>query len=298
MEKFAIGLFAFLAIMFAFGYFRMKDRYETLLDVSNEREAFQKRGLDSLLESLGEVRSKVTNLLKICDTNGICIQCGRHYSHDIVAPFASCGCHTTEWGEGLSPYMLLEKKVFELRRYADILGAEHDAPNHQQIIEAISKDGMSCVWRKRRTEDDSVVFYPVIMFNGLPFGPALFEDCYYSDVPEQYRNDIDFEPEKDLGPTGPSMGQGCEGQSGRTASIPGAPGLAGYDSKYVGDSGPGPLGDPGKTHEDNAKSFFETTETRQSNSYVETAAPTASSPSPSPDYSSSSSSSGGSSGCD
>lgn len=58
------------------------------------------------------VHTKIKHLEEILDEVGVCRRCGTHYSHDLEAPFANCGCHTTEWSGTLTPYQELEKKIY------------------------------------------------------------------------------------------------------------------------------------------------------------------------------------------
>ncbi|QZI93150.1 hypothetical protein SIPHO049v1_p0025 [Vibrio phage PS14A.1] len=51
-----------------------------------------------------ELEKKLTELLT---KHGICADCGEIYSHDLDGPFASCGCHTSEWHD-FTPYMALQ----------------------------------------------------------------------------------------------------------------------------------------------------------------------------------------------
>lgn len=57
---------------------------------------------------------EIDSLKKLLDKHGICTKCGEIYSHEIKEPFAHCSCGTSEWYQ-LTPYMKLEKTIFELR---------------------------------------------------------------------------------------------------------------------------------------------------------------------------------------
>jgi hypothetical protein len=48
--------------------------------------------------------------------HGVCTECGDMYEHHEDEPFASCSCHTAEWGNGVStPYMSLQRALREAR---------------------------------------------------------------------------------------------------------------------------------------------------------------------------------------
>lgn len=66
-----------------------------------------------------EQRDKVTqdlsNLRALLTKHGICEECGSLYTRDNPdEPFASCGCHTSEWYDD-TPHMTLQRKMFILR---------------------------------------------------------------------------------------------------------------------------------------------------------------------------------------
>ncbi|CAL9979002.1 hypothetical protein VPHK449_0041 [Vibrio phage K449] len=58
-----------------------------------------------------ELEKKLTELLT---KHGICADCGEMYSHDLDAPFAHCGCHTSEWHD-FTPYMALQHDLALLK---------------------------------------------------------------------------------------------------------------------------------------------------------------------------------------
>lgn len=41
--------------------------------------------------------SKAERLKNVLIKNGICVDCGEPFIHDITEPFATCDCGTTEW---------------------------------------------------------------------------------------------------------------------------------------------------------------------------------------------------------
>ena len=60
------------------------------------------------------VSEEIERLKSLLDKHGVCTKCGDMYSHDIEQPFAHCSCGTSEWYQ-LTPYMKLEKTIFEMR---------------------------------------------------------------------------------------------------------------------------------------------------------------------------------------
>lgn len=54
-------------------------------------------------------------LREILRKNGICEDCGAHWSHHITEPLASCECKTGEDVSFSSPYMRLQKRLYELK---------------------------------------------------------------------------------------------------------------------------------------------------------------------------------------
>ena len=64
--------------------------------------------------------SKEEKYLRLLHKHGICEKCGEMYEHEIDAPFASCGCCTSEWSsvESFTPYMKLQAKLYAATKEA------------------------------------------------------------------------------------------------------------------------------------------------------------------------------------
>lgn len=70
------------------------------------------------LEEIGETTAenanrRVNKLLTLLHKHGICEKCGEMYIHVLDAPYAVCGCGTSEWYE-LTPYMRLQAQLLKL----------------------------------------------------------------------------------------------------------------------------------------------------------------------------------------
>lgn len=283
--KFGLIVMSVLAVMFAFGYFRMKDRYEVISADYKQSCSDHERKCILLKNAERNAVSAKTRLEKMCNRHGICTVCGSMFSHDIDEPFASCKCGTSEWYT-MTPYMILEQKIYNLRKYIAALNASFKYGSNDQIVEGIVKHNANLAWRKTNNTNSmgQTGYEPILTMNGIPC-PALLNIHLLYDVPEDCQ---EF--------ASPKQETEDVGTSGQTIELEGLKGPAGGNYPYL-DGGPGPTGAP-STHDDNAKSFFDNQEFSRT---VRVDTPTVHSdpaPSPAPDYSASSSSSGGTSGCD
>lgn len=66
---------------------------------------------EKILELLAVADAEFGRMEELLAKHGICLDCGELFSHDIIEPFAHCGCHTTEWTVEFTPYMKLEEKI-------------------------------------------------------------------------------------------------------------------------------------------------------------------------------------------
>lgn len=71
-----------------------------------------------IVEALTHHQEVLKRIRKLEAELGFCFDCGKMYSHFLDSPFASCGCKQSEWYE-FTPYMKLEKKLFELHLPTD-----------------------------------------------------------------------------------------------------------------------------------------------------------------------------------
>lgn len=306
--KFGMIVMAALAVMFAFGYFRMKDRYEVVSADYKQSCSDHERRCIILKNAERNAVSAKTRLEKMCNKHGICTVCGSMFSHDIDEPFASCKCGTAEWYT-LTPYMLLEQKIYNLRNYIAALNASFKYGSNDQIVEGIVKHNANLTWRKTNNTNSmgQTGYEPVLTMNGIPC-PALLNIHLLYDVPEYCQefaspavtdeveddagtSDQTIELDSLRGPGGPAGGNFFNAEGG-----PGPVGAKSPD--YEGEGTQGRTVSPTSTHEDNAKSFFDNQEFSRTVRVDTTTVHSDPSPSPSPSPDYSSSSSGGTSGCD
>ena len=67
-------------------------------------------------KNTAQLDEEIKELTTLIEKHGICIDCGEMFSHDIDAPFAYCKCSgvATEWTIPFTPYMELEKVIYDM----------------------------------------------------------------------------------------------------------------------------------------------------------------------------------------
>jgi hypothetical protein len=61
---------------------------------------------------------KIAKLEALLIKHGVCVHCGEMYDHHLEAPFASCGCGTSEW-YNFTPYMALQHEQDKLLKASE-----------------------------------------------------------------------------------------------------------------------------------------------------------------------------------
>lgn len=79
-------------------------------DAGSQRDMKQKAR-----QQRDETMRKLTKATKLLTKHGICEECGNLYTRDNPdEPFASCGCHTSEWYDD-TPHMTFQRTAFIVR---------------------------------------------------------------------------------------------------------------------------------------------------------------------------------------
>jgi len=90
----------------------------------------------SLVDELVKMLDELEKAKRLLQKHGICEDCGEMWSHEILSPFASCGCKGAEWTSyaEFTPYMKLEFRIQELGDAIEMAGLEVPAGKFMELL--------------------------------------------------------------------------------------------------------------------------------------------------------------------
>lgn len=116
-----------------------------------------------------------------------CQKCGQLIVHDIVEPFAHCGCGTTEWyAEQFTPAMHFQKMMFDhqaaFARGVKNLMATLQSKTH--IVKYCKEFNLPAVWEaESNTAFDNMRWFDRVV-TGLMYAILTLEETHSLDLPD------------------------------------------------------------------------------------------------------------------